>query len=261
MQEDSLPHQTWDSKEGTWAECRSPPQPNINVTVSTHATDFEVHGHTLRRERHNLSTTALADTGCQSCLAGPLLLNNLNLRRSDLIPACLAMKSASGNSLPIMGTAPAASEFRQRETRQMVYFSPLASKLYLSLSTCQDLGLVSSAFPLSTAAASSKETPPEHSTQTRSNHPSAPRPTPKSPSNPTPALQIKPQTPPAARLPRDTRQRPCSCPTRAPPPDKPTTLPFPGTIDNRHKLEHYLLDLYSASAFNVYWRKSPWVRP
>ena len=133
----------------------------------------------------------------------------------------------------------------------MVYFSPLASKLYHSLSTCQDLGLVSSAFPLSTAAASSKETPPEHSTQTRSNRPSTLRPTPKSPSNPTPALQIKPQTPPAARLPRDTRQRPCSCSTRAPPPDKPTTFPFPGTIDNRHKLERCLLDLYSASSFNV----------
>ncbi len=356
MQEDSLPHQTWDSKEGTWVECRSPPQPNINVTVSTHAADFEAHGHTLRRERHNLSTTALADTGCQSCLAGPLLLSNLNLRRSDLIPACLAMKFASGNSLPIMGAALLRVKFRQRDTRQMVYFSPLASKLYLSLSTCQDLGLVSSAFPLSTAAASSKETPLEHSTQTRSNRPSAPRPAPKSTSNPAPALQIKPQTPPAARLPKDTRQRPCSCPTRtpgsdhaparpghpaatmllpdqdtrqrpcscptrtpgsdhaparpghpaatmllpdqdtrqrpcscstrtpgsdhaparpghpaatmllpdqdtrqrpcscptrAPPPDKPTTLPFPGTIDNRHKLERHLLDLYSASAFNV----------
>ncbi len=133
----------------------------------------------------------------------------------------------------------------------MVYFIPLASKLYLSLSTCQDLGLVSSAFPLNTAAASSKEMPPEHSTQTRSNRPSAPTPAPKSTSNPAPALQIKPQTPPAARLPKDTRQRPCSCPTRGPPPDKPTTLPFPGTIDNRHKLERHLLDLYSASAFNV----------
>jgi len=38
---------------------------------------------------------------------------------------------------------------------------------------------------------------------------------------------------------------------RASPPDKSTTLPFPGTIDNRHKLERHLLDLYSASAFNV----------
>ncbi len=239
MQEDSLPHQTWDSKEGTWVERRSPPQPNINVTVSTHAADVEAHGHTLRRERHNLFTTALAGTGCQSCLAGPLL-SNLNLRRSDLIPAYLAMKSASGNSIPIMGATLLRVKFRQRETRQMVYFSPLASKLYLSLSTCQDVGLVSSAFPLSTAAVSSKETPPEHSTQTRSNRPSAPRPAPKSTSNPAPALQIKPQTPLAARLPKDTRQRPCSCPTRTPPPDKPTTLPFPGTIDNRHKLERQL---------------------
>ena len=277
MQEDALPHQTWDSKKGTWVRRRSPPQPNLDVTVSTHAADFKVHGHTLRRERHNLSTTALADTGCQSCLAGPLLLSSLNLRRSDLIPACLAMKSASGDSLPIMGAALLRVKFRQRETRQMVYFSPLASKLYLSLSTCQDLGLISAAFPLITAAASSKETPPpstgapfnptsdpntppvprrttptpEHPTQTGSNRPPAPRPAPKPTSNPAPAPQVKPQTPPVARLPKDTRQRPCSCPTRAPPPDKPTNLPFPGTIDNRHKLERHLLDLYSASAFNV----------
>ncbi len=35
------------------------------------------------------------------------------------------------------------------ETRQMVYFSAIASKLYLSLATCLDLGLIPRDFPLS----------------------------------------------------------------------------------------------------------------
>ncbi len=44
---------------------------------------------------------------------------------------------------------------------------------------------------------------------------------------------------------------PCSCPKRAPPPPRPTTLPYPATAANRELLERHLLDLYSASAFNV----------
>ncbi len=45
--------------------------------------------------------------------------------------------------------------------------------------------------------------------------------------------------------------RPCSCPTRAPPPSRPTSLPYPATSANRALLERHLLQLYSASAFNV----------
>ena len=43
----------------------------------------------------------------------------------------------------------------------------------------------------------------------------------------------------------------CTCPTRAPPPPRPTSLPFPATEANQGLLEQHLLDLYAASSFNV----------
>ena len=49
MTEGTLPHQTWDSSTGSWVKQRSPPQPNLDVLVSTHQEDYKTHGHTLRR--------------------------------------------------------------------------------------------------------------------------------------------------------------------------------------------------------------------
>ena len=270
MSEGTLPHQSWDSDTNQWIQRRSPPQPNIEVTVSTHREDYLAHGHTLREERHHLTTTALADTGCQSCLAGQLLLTGLNLRKADLIPATLLMSSASGTNLPILGAAliRIRSRHSNRETRQMVYFSPLATKLYLSLATCSDLGLIAKGFPLCTS------TPPTASgtstwadqplsqvqdlltrtgdLQTRTIH-RVPR---RIQMTATADLQARPPGPLLPTTPLVSQTNPpipraCSCPTRAPPPDRPTSLPFPGTEENRHRLERYLLDLYSASAFNV----------
>ena len=273
LTEGTLPHQSWDPTTQRWTQRRSPPQPVIRVSVSTNREDYRVHGHTLRVEQHHLATTAMADTGCQSCLAGPLLLKDLNLVEADLIPASLVMSSASGNNLPILGATLLRIQLNhtQRKTRQMVYFSPLASKLYLSMTTCSDLGLIDTGFPLcaptppkgnGTGTWVTPAQPQSHINAvlqtrtpllTRPSHP-ATRPV-TSPQTTSPAdLQARPSgthTQPMVSQSARNPHRPCSCPTRAPPPDRPTSLPFPGTEENRHRLERHLLDLYSASAFNV----------
>ena len=253
MTEGTLPHQTWDSSTGSWVKRRSPPQPNLDVLVSTHQEDYKTHGHTLRREKRNLATTALADTGCQSCLAGPALQKELGLETQDLIPASLSMSSASGHPLPILGAALIRLELKNsgRSTRQMVYFSTKATKLYLSLATCTDLGLIGSQFSLGIPP-QPDQTQPIH--QVHDDH-SIRRPVPK-PSPPPPPGDSStpisgPHTPPVPRRTTPQPGRPCSCPQRAPPPEMPTSLPFPGNEENRHRLERYLLDHYAASAFNV----------
>ncbi len=71
MTEGTLPHQTWNQASGSWTQRRSPPQPTLTVAITTNRADYRAHGHTLRKEGSNQSTTALADTGCHSCLAGP----------------------------------------------------------------------------------------------------------------------------------------------------------------------------------------------
>ncbi len=80
MHEGTLKHQTWDQASHTWSQRRSPPQPNIAVTVSAREEDFRAHGHTLTRETHHLATTAMADTGCHSCLAGPTLMSSPDVK-------------------------------------------------------------------------------------------------------------------------------------------------------------------------------------
>ena len=152
MHEGTLKHQTWDQASHTWSQRRSPPQPNITVTISAREEDFRAHGHTLARATHHLTTTAMADTGCQSCLAGPSLKSSLHLSENKLIPVSLVMHSASGTNLPILGAALLRIRVQLTgiKTRQMVYFSSMATKLYLSLATCADLGLIPKEFPFST---------------------------------------------------------------------------------------------------------------
>ena len=184
------------------------------VTISAREEDFRAHGHTLARETHHLTTTAMADTGC---LAGPSLMSSLHLSENELIPVSLVMHSASGTNLPILG----ATLLRIRiqltgiKTRQMVYFSSMATKLYLSLATCADLGLIPKEFPISTDRVS------------------------------TPRQAPPPPPPPCLPFPAHAPREPL--PLRGPPPPPPT----PATAANRELLERHLLDLYSASAFNV----------
>ena len=188
--------------------------------MSTHQEDYKTHGHTLRREKRNLATTALADTGCQSCLAGPALQKELGLETQDLIPASLSMSSASGHPLPILGAALIRLELKNsgRSTRQMVYFSTKATKLYLSLATCTDLGLIGSQFSLGIPP-QPDQTQPIH--QVHDDH-SIRRPVPK-PSPPPPPGDSStpisgPHTPPVPRRTTPQPGRPCSCPQRAPHP-------------------------------------------
>ena len=144
------------TRHGTDTKCwtlrKSQPQPHLEVTITARREDFRQHGHTLRQETQALTLDAMADTGCQSCLAGPQLLARLHLTEADLIPVNLIMHSANGDDLPILGAIlRITASITGQETRQMVYFSHIASKLYLRLATCIDLMLLPNNFPHGTA--------------------------------------------------------------------------------------------------------------
>ena len=132
---------------------------------------------------------------------------HLGLEKRDLIPTSLTMRSASGNQLPIIGAALMRIRLTQsgREIRQMVYISPKATKLYLSLSTCTDLGLIRDDFPRGQSTASIQDKQAKGTTE-----PSLPA---------EPPERSQPEKEPATA-------RPCHCPDRAPPPQRPTTLPW-----------------------------------
>jgi hypothetical protein len=95
-------------------------------------------------------------------------------------PVNLQMRSASGTNLPILGAALLRIQIPSIgvETRQMVYFSPITTKLYLSLATCKDLRLVPQDLPLSTPyvkAARAGPVMPDPLTRTPTPHHEDPR--------------------------------------------------------------------------------------
>ena len=91
----------------------------------------------------------MADTGCQSCLA---LIKKLGISARDLIPVDIRMQAANNNSIRILGTtilrlSGKNDEGEEQSTRQIVYVTDNADKLFLSREACIDLGIIPNTFP------------------------------------------------------------------------------------------------------------------
>ena len=80
---------------------RSLPQPTLNLKVQALHVDFlPIAPYTQHSEVGNSTTiNVLADTGCQSCLAGPNLLNKLGLPRSALLKVTTKMRGAGNTGI------------------------------------------------------------------------------------------------------------------------------------------------------------------
>lgn len=167
---------------------------------------------------------ALADTGCQSCLAGSNLLSKLGATTSDLIPVRTKMRSASNEGIRLLGAillklSGSDENGHSTSTNQMTYITDCSETFFLSRGACVDLGIISDSFPtigeaftgsMSSSAIESAIT----ATKTTSNI------------------------------------APCGCPKRTLPPSPPQP-PLPLTDSNRLQLEKFLLDFYASSTFNT----------
>lgn len=139
-----LEHHIYDRKSKVWIKRRSKPQPFIQLRVDLNPCDYKTLGHPLKGGNRVTTTEAMADTGCQSCLAGADMLRRLGLKREDLIPVNLNMHAANDNNLPIQGATilRLTSKTSGRSTRQMVYITTNVRKMYLSREACTDLGII-----------------------------------------------------------------------------------------------------------------------
>lgn len=159
----------------------------------------------------------MADTGCQSCLAGTNLLQQMGLCRNQLIPVSMQMTSANNSGIEIVGALPLrisgmSPSGVKLTTRQIVYFTPSTKRMFMSKHACSSLGLISSNFPTIGEALETNDKQPQTSIESAHT---------------------------------------CQCPKRQMPPPPPKSLPYPATEGNREKLEKFLLDYYKASTFNV----------
>lgn len=217
----TLDHHIFNQTTKEWLRKQSKPQPYIRLRMSINREDYDHFGFSCRAPQGHCFISAMADTGCQSCLAGFKVVKKLGLSTEDLIPVSLKMRAADNHDINILGAtilrlSGRSSTGEERSTRQIVYITNSTDRLFLSREACVDLGIVAPHFPTI-----------EESNET------------ESVGDP---MNAAVTTPP---------QQECHCPKRTKPPPTPTSLPYPTTEANREKFQQYLLDYYASSTFNT----------
>jgi hypothetical protein len=121
-----LDHHIYDSITDTWFRRNSKPQPFVNITVRALPEDYSAFGVDLSTPSAPTIIPAMADTGCQSCLAGLRVIHRIGLSKSDLIPVTMRMHTSNNDGIKILGAlllrfSSEDSSDRVVETRQMIY--------------------------------------------------------------------------------------------------------------------------------------------
>jgi hypothetical protein len=217
------PHMEWD---GSMFIPQPPaPSPEIRVNASIMHSAHQKLGLRWSGSRKSAykprSVDAIADTGCQTCTAGIDFLEEIGCPQSYLVPTSHRIIGITAASLGIIGAVMLRLEYDGQVTRQMVHISVHAKGLYMSRTACEDLKLISADFPRPSRYIL---------TSTRAS-----------------ASSTKPLCPGGCNA--DENSPPC--PNRTNTPDRPTSLPFPPTEENKEKLKAWFLNSLAGSAFNM----------
>lgn len=100
----TLEHHFHDQLSSTWWKRPSKPQPFLNITVRLVNEDYKQLGFApITAASKSITLQAMADTGCQSCLAGLKCIQRIGLNKSDLIPVTMKMRAANNDAINILG--------------------------------------------------------------------------------------------------------------------------------------------------------------
>jgi hypothetical protein len=151
----TIDHHLFDNLSKTWVRKNSQPQPVVEITIKASHEDYQALGFTLKHPSKTIRQSAIADTGCQSCLAGVQLINRLGLKKSDLIPVTMTMRAANNDNIHILGTTMLQLSAKDSNgtlfvSRQMTYITDCCSadKFFLSRGgACADLSIIPTTFP------------------------------------------------------------------------------------------------------------------
>ena len=108
---------------------------------------------------------------------------------------------------------------RVRESQQMVYIANCTSQYFICKAALMELGLLDRSFPM-----------PQMMPQ---------------------RCEDRAQKPKSSGEVLYQEERQCKCPARCIPPEPPTELPMPATVENIPKLKKWIEEKYASSAFNV----------
>ena len=209
-----VPYLQWN---GTEFKPKTPSkQPTVQVEVTVMHESHRIFGKRWKGSRkgiHNpTEISTVADTGCQTCTAGPELLKEIKCPTKYLIPTRHRILGITDTSLGIMGAALLKIQVNGETTRQMVFISNNITGIYLSNTALKELKLIDDDFPKISSVTASNSIATEKT---------------------------------------KTRSKQCSCPIRAMPPSHPDKIPFEPTAENLPKLKNWLIEAFEASGFNT----------
>ena len=146
-----LTHHLYDDMCDKWTKRASSPQPYINLTLTNEREDYKALGFDLLKRPRAVSLPVMADTGCQSCLIGIEVTQQMGLSTKDFIRVSMKMKAANNEGIRILGAVvirfAGNSGTRRLETRQIAYVTDTSDRIFLSRAACVDLGMISDKFP------------------------------------------------------------------------------------------------------------------
>ena len=231
-----LDHHLYNNLEERWSRQASKPQPFITLSIRVCTRDYAHFGFQPPRSTKSIEAPTMADTGCQCCLAGMLIIRRLGLNESDLIPVTTQMHAANNNKIKILGAvliefSGTSANGERLYTRQVTYVTDSSDKLFLSREGCAKLGMISDSFPTigdihnrQHSDAVTTITKPKPAQLTTDDHNT---------------LGL-------------AEQGTCSpCRPRKLPPPKPKECPFPADDNHLQKIENFLIKTYRDSTFNT----------
>ena len=134
-----------------WTKRASSPQPYINLTLTNEREDYKALGLDLLKRTRAVSLPVMADTGCQRCLVGIGVIQQMGLSTMDFIPVSMKMKAAKNKGIRILGAVvirfAGNSGTRRLESRQIAYLTDTSDRIFLSRAAWVDLGMISDKFP------------------------------------------------------------------------------------------------------------------
>ena len=176
-------------------------------------------------------------------MAGPGLLRALGVSEHEMILSN-EVRAPNNQSLSLLGgmflnISGMEKDGNTRVSKQLCYVSRYCSALFLSKAACRDLGNMDKKFP--TIGNTEHSTVANLGEQEKDN---------KEFSGYGTKTEMKLSKAKSTIKCEHDKEMTCVCPRRSIAPDAPTALPFPATKDNHGKLQQWIIDRYSASAFN-----------
>ena len=215
-----IPHMEW--LDGRFQACKPKSLPKLTIEVSilheAHR-DFKkaIPTHVLKEMKHNVPLMCFTDTGAQTCACGPEILDHLGIDSKHLIPTSHRIVGVTQSLMEILGVLLLRIEAGGKATHQVVYVSKNINGFFLSEQSQIDLGIIPASYPSPNTASQEASMAAKSEEQCLGGDNVAP----------------------------------CGCPLRTAPPPAPTTIPFLPIAENRDKIEKWLLEYYSGSAFNT----------